>query len=126
MVTAIRQLYANITTAADNIANIQIVRKGIITSIYGSTRINSVTDDGSAIAELSFFPSIQNTTNDAAGPLMTLQAAVNLSTNGAFLGAVNVAHTGLSIPVEPGMRLYVNGTVANATAPTLFLVAITA
>lgn len=108
MVTTVRQLYGAPTGSADNVANLQFVKRGTITAIALSVALNSATDNDAVYAELSLFPTFQGNTNDPNGPLLTVFARTNFVTSGGMgLGETQTV-SGIAIPVEPGMKAYLN------------------
>lgn len=108
MTTIVRQLFATATADADNVANLQFVRRANITAVRMNVRSNSETDASAYMSELSFFPSSQSLVNDPNGPILTLTGFNNLVTSGMTMNADSDGITGIAIPVEPGMKVYLN------------------
>lgn len=121
MVTTVRQLYAAPTSSTDNAANLQFVKRGMITAIALSVALNSAADNDGTFAEVSFFPTFQGITNDPNGPLLTVLARTNLSTNGGFGLGQTQSVSGIAIPVEPGMKAYLNCSITGTL--TLYILA---
>ena len=114
MRTTVRQLAASVSSDTDNAANFQFVKRAVITAVSIDAALNSVTDNDAANIEISFFPTYQGATNDVNGPICTARGLVNLLTSGMYLGRIWKVINGIAIPVEPGMRCYLNVEVGGS------------
>lgn len=108
MVTTVRQLFASVSADANNAANLQFVKRGVITAIRGSIRADVDSNAAAFYAECSFFPTSQVNVNDPNGPLLSFQGLNNLVTSGMTFNAIHDGISGIAIPVEPGMKAYLN------------------
>lgn len=125
MQTIVRQLFASASADADNAANLQFVKKGLITAVRIAVRVDADTNGAAFYTECSFFPSSQATVNDPNGPLITLLGLNNLATSGMTCNAFTDSVSGIAIPVEPGMKAYINvdvtGTITVNTIVQLYV-----
>ncbi len=119
MITTVRQLYASVTTSTDNAANLTIVKRGVISAVHILQTINTVTDNANAQSEISFFPVFQGTTNDPNGPIFSIATVLNVLTSGIYEGVVRDSIGGIAIPVEPGMKVYINTSNASVSPHTV-------
>lgn len=113
MVTTVRQLFVSSTTSTDNAANLQFVKRGHITAVHLAVQTDNNTDGDQWVAEVSFFPTFQGQTNDPNGPIITLHGLFNVLTSGATSGSHNASISGIAIPVEPGMKAYINTLITS-------------
>lgn len=126
MRTTVRQLYATASATGDNQANLQIVKKGVISAIQYTAALDVTTDGVIAHIECSFAPTFQGATNDPLGPIAQIKFTNNLVTSGMTGNSVNNCISGIAIPVEPGMLLYVNSSLSGTvTYRANFLIYVT-
>lgn len=113
------KLYSAATSTTNAAANIQFPRRGRIVGVKWSLYANVTTTAGSAIYELSFGNSGQQTTNDTVGPIDHAVVGMLVGAAGAARNDLN-QFTPMNVPVNAGDRIYLNvlitGTVSSAIA----------
>lgn len=112
MQTRTYQLFASASQA--NAANVTIIAPGYIHGICWAAILNSVVDNDSLYAELSFQSVLQNTTNNATGIIDVLAIYNNFVTSGLSGGQVNKECMGMYIPVGIGQIIYLNTVCVGA------------
>lgn len=104
------KLYAAITATANAVANLLIPRNGRIKSIRWAVDIDAPADNASVAVDLNTQTITVLASNDIPS-IAELRALVNLSTSGAYLGAIK-AQEFLDYPVAAGDRIYIHAVVA--------------
>lgn len=114
MVTRIYKLYGSTASTANALAQIVFQAPGMITAVALSAVMDSLTDNSTYIAELSFANVIFNTTNDPIGPIAEIRDYnnVNAASTGQAFSAQQLCVTGLAIPVDIGTRIYLNAALS--------------
>lgn len=106
MQTRIYQIYTSSSQA--NAASATIIARGVITGVKWVTTLDSVTDNASLDAELSFSSTSQVATNGGQGVIDAVKTYNNVLTSGISMEGINQQTIGLQIPVQPGNILYLN------------------
>lgn len=126
MRTTVRQLYGTGTASGDNVANLDFAKRGFITAIQAAIAWDCTTDGVIGHIELSMVPSFQGSTNDVLGPMMQLKTTNNLVTSGMTNTGFPAFVSGIAIPVEPGMKAYINASLSGTvTYRVTFLLYVT-
>jgi len=114
--------YQFYTTANQaNAVNRQIISPGVLYAVAWSVQFNSIVDNDSLLAELSFSSTSQVNTDNAQGVISACSAWTNFLTSGLSQGGINFAQSGLYFPVFAGQLLYLN--LVNAAAAVVKVIA---
>lgn len=118
----IYKLYGVVTTTANNIASIQLVRSGKIKGIQAAAYVDSNTDNAQLIVEASLVPVNQIAVNDTQGQLCELRWAGNFVTSGLSSEGIN-EFLPMDVPVQAGEKVYLNAQVGGTVSAgvTLFI-----
>lgn len=106
-----------VTTTANNIANIQMVRNGKIKGLRYALSVDAPADNAAFNAELSLQPVSQVGTSNTQGVIDEFRHVSNLTTSGAF-GSANMFQRSLDFPISAGEVLYVNATATGTITAT--------
>lgn len=106
---SVYKLYAAGTGGAeDAAASLDVQFNGAIEGCLISAIADLDADQEQLQVEASFLSTSTFTANDARGSIAMAQAQLNLTTSGGSPGQLNVAMTGMNIPVSAGERLYLH------------------
>jgi hypothetical protein len=109
-------MYAAVAASAPNLANLQILGRGVIQCIQWCVGVDAPLDNCQVIAELSFVPVTNVDKNNPAGPI----SGVTAFTNGAAANVYGVNFCDmLEVPVSVGEILYLNAAVAGVTTAAI-------
>jgi hypothetical protein len=111
-------MYAAASTSAANLANIQILSRGVIQCIQWAVGVDAPLDNCQIIAELSFIPVTNVDKNNPSGPI----SGITVFTNGTAANVYGVNFCDmLEVPVNVGEVLYLNASVAGVVSAAMRL-----
>lgn len=122
MQTRCYQYYTTLSQA--NAASIQIVNPGWITGVKWSAFIDSLADNSTVQAELSFQSNSNLATHNPVGVIDTIASQQNVQAApvGQSTTGVNQQTSGLMIPVAAGNIVYLNTTLTGGAVKVILQV----
>lgn len=108
------------STSANDAAHVDIQKAGHIIVVQWAAYFNSIADNETFVAELSFTSTIQNTVNDAIGPISEIRDWTNFVTSGMAQGGKNIV-VPMHLPVPAQARLYLNTSFSGTAAVAVYV-----
>jgi len=109
-----RQLYANITGSIAGSVYVDLPRGSRIHKVdWGISTVSAPTTGDQLRLELAVNSSANVSTNDSTGVISICDASGFLTTSGAGLSSVNIAHA-VDVPLGNITRVYLNATEAGS------------
>lgn len=105
------QLYGTASATGNAVAQVTVPSKSTIKGILAALNVDSVTDNGIVIVELSKTATSQIATNGALDPFFEMRYYSNFVTSGLVNGGQNL-FVPVSVPCRQGEIIYLHATVS--------------
>jgi len=109
-----RKLYATGSATANNAANIVVPTKGWLTQVQWCVKYDSITDNATAVLEISLASATEVAVNDAQQCISELAYASNFVTSGLVNGSIQLV-VPVHVPLAQGQKIYLHAGLIAGT-----------
>lgn len=109
-----RKLYATGSATANNVANIVVPSKGFLVAIGWAMKFDSITDNATAVMEISLASATEVGVLGAQQCISELCYASNFVTSGLYNGGVNL-YIPVHVPIAQGQQIYLHAGLIGGT-----------